>query len=109
MGGGTAGSVLAGRLSEIPYLKVLLLEAGGEQTSKLKVPWFHLWLPNSPHSWNYVTESQDDAMKGFEHQVESLTYSNIRYLSGIWNERYGKRHIIFHLYLCREQDFGEAR
>ena len=69
VGGGTAGSVLAGRISELSHVKVLLLEAGGEQTSKLKVPWFHLWLPNSPHSWNYVTESQNEAMKGLENKA----------------------------------------
>ena len=68
VGGGTAGCVLAGRISELSNVKVLLLEAGGEQTSKLRVPWFHLWLTNSPHSWNYITSSQKRAMKGLEYQ-----------------------------------------
>ena len=71
VGGGTAGSVLASRISELSHIKVLLLEAGGEQTSKLRVPWFHLWLLSTPHSWNQVTDSQEWAMKGLESQVRN--------------------------------------
>ena len=71
VGGGTAGSVLASRVSELSHIKVLLLEAGGEQTSKLRVPWFHLWLLSTPHSWNQVTDSQEWAMKGLENQVKN--------------------------------------
>ncbi|TRY61644.1 hypothetical protein TCAL_04403 [Tigriopus californicus] len=69
VGGGTAGSVLAGRLAEVDHFKVLLLEAGGEQTDKIKIPWFHLWLPNSPHDWKFVTEpNYNGALKGFMDQ-----------------------------------------
>ena len=59
----------------MPHVKVLLLEAGGEQTSKLKVPWFHLWLPNSPHSWTDVTDSQKWAMKGLQYQARKNNYT----------------------------------
>ena len=69
VGGGTAGSVLAARLSEIGDWKILLLEAGGEQSSKVKVPWFHLWLINTPHDWKYVTEPQTNALWAFDQQV----------------------------------------
>lgn len=72
VGGGTAGSILAGRLSEFQHLKILLLEAGGEQPYKLKIPWFHLWLPNSPLDWRYETEPQSWIMKGYENQVWSI-------------------------------------
>ena len=40
VGGGTAGSVLASRLAEVGDWKILLLEAGGEQSSKGKIPLF---------------------------------------------------------------------
>ena len=69
VGGGTAGSALAARLAEVSDWKILLLEAGGEQPSKVKIPWFHLWLPNTPLDWKYVTEPQPDAMWAFEKQV----------------------------------------
>ena len=69
VGGGTAGCVLAARLSEIADWKILLVEAGGEQSSKVKIPWFHLWLTDSPIDWKYVTEPQSNAMWAFEQQV----------------------------------------
>ena len=66
---------MAGRLSEIPDFKVLLLEAGGEQSSKVKVPWFHLWLTNSPHDWKYVTEpNYNGALKGFQDTVYNILF-----------------------------------
>lgn len=73
VGGGTAGSVLAARLSEISNWRILLVEAGGEQPSKVKIPWFHLWLPNTPLDWKYITEPQHDAMWAFEDQVIQLS------------------------------------
>lgn len=44
VGGGTAGSVLASRLAEVGDWKILLLEAGGEQSSKVKTPFFHFFF-----------------------------------------------------------------
>jgi choline dehydrogenase len=61
---------MAGRLSEIPDWSVLLLEAGGEQSTKIKIPWFHMWLPNSPHDWKFRTERNGNgALAGFDQQV----------------------------------------
>ena len=74
VGGGTAGCVLAARLSEIADWKILLVEAGGEQPSKVNIPWFHLWLTDSPLDWKYVTEPQTNAMWAFEQQVVHLHF-----------------------------------
>ncbi|KAL0577509.1 hypothetical protein V5O48_004495 [Marasmius crinis-equi] len=59
VGGGTAGNVIANRLTEIPKTSVLVLEAGGsnENNLNLEVPTFctRNLLPNSPTDWNYTT------------------------------------------------------
>ncbi|XP_063223457.1 glucose dehydrogenase [FAD, quinone]-like [Bacillus rossius redtenbacheri] len=55
VGGGTAGCVLASRLSEVPEWKVLLLEAGGEEPSAASVPAFAKLLWNSSLDWGYTT------------------------------------------------------
>ena len=57
VGGGSAGCALAGRLSEVPKVRVLLLEAGPRDTD----PWIHLpvgYFRNilSPLSWGFETE-----------------------------------------------------
>ncbi len=72
VGAGTAGSVMAGRLAEIPDWNVLLLEAGGEQSSKVHIPWFHMWLQNSPLDWKFRTEPNNNgALLGYDDQVSS--------------------------------------
>ena len=53
IGAGTAGSVVASRLSEIPEWKVLLLEAGGQETEITDVPILSLYLHKSKLDWKY--------------------------------------------------------
>ncbi|XP_063833112.1 glucose dehydrogenase [FAD, quinone]-like [Ostrinia nubilalis] len=61
-GGGTAGSVLAGRLSENPQWKVLLIEAGGDEPTQSSVPsWVTAYWGRDDTDWNYVTEPQEKA------------------------------------------------
>ena len=59
VGAGSAGCVLANRLSEDPSTRVLLVEAGGKDRSpNIKIP---AAFPNQFHSkldWDYVTEPE---------------------------------------------------
>ncbi|KAJ7282835.1 hypothetical protein C8J57DRAFT_1499798 [Mycena rebaudengoi] len=61
VGGGTAGSALANRLSEDPAHSVLVLEAGGshEHILDLIVPSFGTRAtPFTPYDWNFTTAPQ---------------------------------------------------
>ena len=53
IGGGSAGTVLANRLSEIEGWKILLLEAGGHETDISDVPLLSLYLHKSKLDWKY--------------------------------------------------------
>lgn len=53
VGGGSAGSILANRLTEISDWKVLLLEAGGHETEITDVPILSLYLHKSKLDWKY--------------------------------------------------------
>lgn len=57
VGGGTAGCVLAARLTERPGTRVLLLEAGGEYAQVLSVPLVGL-RRSVAFSWKYWTVQQ---------------------------------------------------
>ncbi|KAJ2920934.1 hypothetical protein H1R20_g16161, partial [Candolleomyces eurysporus] len=59
-GGGTAGAVLANRLSEVSRFQVLLIEAGplDRGVLNIEVPYFALRLMGSPYDWNYTTVPQ---------------------------------------------------
>ncbi|KAL6259288.1 hypothetical protein P5V15_009207 [Pogonomyrmex californicus] len=61
VGGGSAGSVLANRLTEIPEWNVLLLEAGGHETEITDVPILSLYLHKSKVDWKYRTQPQNSA------------------------------------------------
>ena len=62
VGGGTAGCVLASRLSESQNVTVLLLEAGGADTrTEIHIPLAQAALFQTEVDWQYVTTPQTNA------------------------------------------------
>jgi len=64
VGGGSAGAVVANRLSEISNWTVLLLEAGGDETLLSDVPLFMPALQMSPLDWKFKTEPSGTSCLG---------------------------------------------
>ncbi|XP_068081565.1 glucose dehydrogenase [FAD, quinone]-like [Anabrus simplex] len=60
-GAGVAGPVVAGRLSENPAWKVLLIEAGPEEPTATQIPGFAMNARYTIMDWNYTTVTQKDA------------------------------------------------
>ena len=58
VGAGSAGAVIANRLSENPNWKILLLEAGGDETDFSDVPASAANLQMGRMDWKYKTEPQ---------------------------------------------------
>jgi len=58
VGAGSAGSVVANRLTENPDWKVLLVEAGGDETEISDVPALAAYLQLGRMDWKYKTEPQ---------------------------------------------------
>lgn len=76
VGGGSAGCVVASRLSEDPAVSVCLLEAGGEGRDVLiRAPLgFTVAMPRGVNSWNYETVPQRgfDGRRGFQPRGKTL-------------------------------------
>lgn len=68
VGAGSAGSVVARRLSEHQGVKVLLLEAGGEPSCKSWIPAAAATLQRTEYDWGYKTGSELFSHKGFLEQ-----------------------------------------
>jgi choline dehydrogenase len=59
VGAGSAGCVLANRLSEDPACSVALIEAGGEPDPRLApIPGAASWMQNTRSDWSYTTTPQ---------------------------------------------------
>ncbi|KAK4014962.1 glucose dehydrogenase [FAD, quinone] [Daphnia magna] len=65
IGAGSAGAVVANRLSEQSDWNVLLLEAGGDETETSDVPALAAYLQLSELDWQYKTEPQPTACLAF--------------------------------------------
>ncbi|XP_063824679.1 ecdysone oxidase-like [Ostrinia nubilalis] len=57
LGAGSAGCVLANRLSEDPRVTVLLVEAGGDPPVESNLPALVAYNLNSQNDWNYTTST----------------------------------------------------
>ncbi|XP_026819227.1 glucose dehydrogenase [FAD, quinone]-like [Rhopalosiphum maidis] len=68
VGAGSAGAVLANRLTEITSWNVLLIEAGGDETVLTDIPLMSANLQLSELDWQYKTEYQDTACLAMENQ-----------------------------------------
>lgn len=71
VGAGTAGCVLASRLSEIPDATVLLIEAGGEENVPFytHVPGAAPFLQFTDVDWQFVTVPQTKCCEGLNDRV----------------------------------------
>ncbi|XP_021937871.1 neither inactivation nor afterpotential protein G isoform X3 [Zootermopsis nevadensis] len=98
VGGGTAGCVLAARLSANPYHSVLLVEAGEYFNWLSSVPLVTPMLQGSAHDWAYHTKSQVHSSWGLNNQSSACPRG--RGLGGT-----GQMNYMLH-YTGSEEDFS---
>lgn len=77
VGAGSAGSVVANRLSESGNYTVLLLEAGGEETPDLMVPFTAPSAANSNNSWQFLTVPQKYSCHSFPGRRATINQGKI--------------------------------
>ncbi|XP_054272718.1 glucose dehydrogenase [FAD, quinone]-like [Macrosteles quadrilineatus] len=65
VGAGSAGSVVANRLTEIAGWTVLLIEAGGDPPKTSEVPNLRGALHNTEYQWHYRSNSEEPTCLGF--------------------------------------------
>ncbi|CAH0548915.1 unnamed protein product [Brassicogethes aeneus] len=68
VGSGSAGSVVANRLSENPDWKILLLEVGEEASFLTDIPAIAPIFQFTNYNWNYLAEKQENVCLGLDGQ-----------------------------------------
>jgi choline dehydrogenase len=102
VGAGSAGCVLAARLSENPATRVLLLEAGPpDDAAEIRIPAALSLLRQSTYDWNYPTVPQERAAGrsvywprgrtlGGSSSINAMIYiRGSRYDYNTWRDEYG--------------------
>lgn len=69
VGAGTAGGILAARLSEVSNWKILLLESGGPPPPESYVPAFNIALIEGDADWNFRTVPQRYSHRAYQDHV----------------------------------------
>lgn len=77
VGAGSAGSVVANRLSANDKVTVLLLEAGDNETDDLLVPFFAPFAAKPTNTWMYTTIPQNNSCLSFPGQVAVMTLGKV--------------------------------
>ncbi|XP_029176873.1 glucose dehydrogenase [FAD, quinone]-like [Nylanderia fulva] len=81
VGAGTAGATIAARLSEIPQVKILLIEAGSNENLLMDIPLFAFALQLSNDiNWKYQTKPSDKYCLGMNNN--SCNWSKGRVMGG---------------------------
>lgn len=85
VGAGSAGSVVANRLSKDANLKVLLLEAGNEPNLISEAAAFPVHLQGTEHDWKFKTVPQKNSCWGLEDQRSKWPRGKVLGGSSIFN------------------------
>ncbi|XP_035775488.1 glucose dehydrogenase [FAD, quinone]-like [Anopheles albimanus] len=85
VGAGSAGCVLANRLSEVPHWKVLLIEAGPRENSLMDIPMMVHYLQNYGINWDYRTKPSNTSCLGFKNNQCRLPRGKVMGGSSVLN------------------------
>lgn len=77
VGGGTAGCILASRLSENADVSVLLIEAGSTFSPLAMIPFLTSQQQKTQNDWKLETVSQKHSSFGFIDQVKKAHHGNL--------------------------------
>ncbi|CAH0719713.1 unnamed protein product, partial [Brenthis ino] len=80
VGGGSAGSVIADRLSECPSFDVVVIEAGDEPGTESILPSLFSTLPHTRYDWNFT--SVNDNRTAQDHTIKALNLTRGHVLGG---------------------------